>query len=847
MPVRTAIVTLVPHVVCALGVALGASAALGGIDQGEDGAREGVVRHLARLGLRSESDEVQVLGAAAGLSAALVHQPILALARRPGQGRDVYYLEARIAPDGRLLSVRRTTNLTRSPAADEDHLAVSGTHAAFATRTEAGIEALTVLDLRGEPGSVTADWSAPWKAAAAVTRWQETGRPAGIGRRRYELPRPVADLPFTLDGPRLRTPGTTLPDPTAASRGQPGLLGWSVDTVRNHPWVGPARIEALEHAFFRLSDSGRQAYYAVRGAETAAEIGEELGLPAVPAAALDAPPPEIGFPPPQTGIVLRSRMEGEGVWAPIDDEFTGSQPGLGPVFYQTWLRADPERTFARVVLTVWDPRQVALGLRAGTQEPVGDTGVAGDGMIPRDRRLLGRVVAGFNGGFQAMHGEYGVMVDDQVMLPPKPWSATVAILSGGRVGFGTWPGDLTEVPEEIYAFRQNMTVLVQDGVMDPYQRSWWGGAPPGSEDPAHTVRTAVCMTEEGFALYAWGRSISHETLGAALLAARCGYAVHLDMNTGHSGFEFYEVTPQALAQPMERRLDRAFEAEGNVRDMEDLFFRSRRMVKGMGHMRFPRYIGKDPRDFFYLTLRPILPGDPLALGREPGGDGEGVFSTAGLPHVGFPYALARTFVGARPGARADVVRIDPQRISLEPAEGSVPLANVVPGLPGGSLALVARPGPVGAQFAIEPAATATAAVVMTGTSLPDPGVSVTARAAVGVDPDGRLVWAEGDLASIAEAMRAAEVTTPMALPGPDPHFEFVSEGRTARLDGRAPTPTPPSAVVLHGVDRPIAQRLFPEVQPVHPRIWHPLQSKRVRYFRIPDAGAADAGPSPAAE
>ncbi|MDV3296384.1 MAG: hypothetical protein LOY01_11310, partial [Brachybacterium paraconglomeratum] len=69
--------------------------------------------------------------------------------------------------------------------------------------------------------------------------------------------------------------------------------------------------------------------------------------------------------------------------------------------------------------------------------------------------------------------------------------------------------------------------------------------------------------------------------------------------------------------------------------------RGRKAVRSMA-MRFPRYLARDPRDFFYLTLRPTLPGPALSGA----GDEEGRFSSAGLPHAGWPYAFARARAGA---------------------------------------------------------------------------------------------------------------------------------------------------------------------------------------------------------
>ncbi|MGC4070098.1 MAG: hypothetical protein QM784_36660 [Polyangiaceae bacterium] len=85
---------------------------------------------------------------------------------------------------------------------------------------------------------------------------------------------------------------------------------------------------------------------------------------------------------------------------------------------------------------------------------------------------MGRLAAAFNGGFQATHGEYGMMADGVVYLPPKPYAATVAELADGSVGFGTWPESDT-ISAEYVGFRQNLTPLLADGKDNPYRRTWW--------------------------------------------------------------------------------------------------------------------------------------------------------------------------------------------------------------------------------------------------------------------------------------------------------------------------------------------------------------------------------------
>src|SRR6201999_288579 len=113
--------------------------------------------------------------------------------------------------------------------------------------------------------------------------------------------------------------------------------------------------------------------------------------------------------------------------------------GGGPAFVTSFLRPDLQRTDVRVYVTLWDPRQVALHMEAGTVEPISATGEHGTGMIPRAPEVMEHVVAAFNGGFQAQHGEYGMQAESIEYLPPKAYAATVVELRDGSNGFGAWP------------------------------------------------------------------------------------------------------------------------------------------------------------------------------------------------------------------------------------------------------------------------------------------------------------------------------------------------------------------------------------------------------------------------
>ena len=89
------------------------------------------------------------------------------------------------------------------------------------------------------------------------------------------------------------------------------------------------------------------------------------------------------------------------------------------------------------------------------------------------------------------------------------------------------------------AMRQNLTSVVEDGSYNPWQRWWWGAAPEYAEEQTYIARSGLCLTREGFMAFLWGESMGPEELGKAMLALRCVRGMHLDMNSKHTGFEFY--------------------------------------------------------------------------------------------------------------------------------------------------------------------------------------------------------------------------------------------------------------------------------------------------------------------
>lgn len=833
---------------------------------------------------------------------------------------DLYFARVRTTPPAAVLDTWGVTNVTRSPSANETQLLrVGDRHLAYGLEVDGRHKALVVLSTAGEEPSLTETWPFYARVQNAITNLQETGRVSGFGARRYALSPPAQEVALagsalagrpllraSLDGEVVlidpekvaAVAGGHRVSPQLSAKGRPGKLTWVVDTVRNLSFVGPEPIEWLEHTVFGLRDRADRWLDGVFTTDTEAEVAAALGARAVedsegaePPGGAQAPDQtavvplgegrEVGppdWPPPPLQPLLKSSVRGEGRWLPIgDDPFLLENPGAPSAFVQTFIRVDPERRFTRVYITAWDPRQVQLHLAMGTREPEDESGQTGTGRVAADPALIGRLVGGFNGGFQALHGEFGMMADGHIYLPPKAYAATVGVFEDGSVGMGAWAappaGGWTEarandqVPRDMRAMRQNLTSVVEDGIYNPWKRWWWGAAPAWATDQTYIHRTGLCLTVEGFLAYFWGESMGPEELGAAMTAARCRRGMHLDMNSKHTGLEFYRPRPAEAGpfQPLGRPLTDA-EFEGRVGNIQSHQFRARKAVSTMTPLRFPRYLETDPRDFFYLTLRPVLPGPevvgPVAPAGEPTSTPPGVvarFSTAGLPTAGWPHPFARArFSGAsRPGAAEGqgqaasvwLVRIDPNRVRLSapqaasPGDGGTnaiprqPVAYVTgaPQLVEGQLCLHAVRRHGGARASVGRCGGRKRRVWLRGPPVAD---VPAASAAFGVDRSGFVVYAEvtdGQVAPGQLAAVLARVEVPRALTAPPgSRLVFHHDDPTIpdhHVDGTAARPSPREGrMAIWPRVAPMTRVLNPDLQPRPYRHWGWVQGQRVRYF-----------------
>lgn len=768
-------------------------------------------------------------------------------AHRDDDPSDIFVVETRLAPGGSLLEIDALYNLSDSSAADEQNLVVSDLRAAWAIGTDDTIASVQFADFRGEPAPRGPGWDRARRWQNALTNLQETGELGGVGRRAFKLDPPaykvvlgfaqgtllidadshkiaVADIGEPLQGERYIkevTPPKALPG---------NFVTWAVDRVRALPWFGDDRMQWLKAVAFGGRDQLEQIVSGVTGDDGSETVKEELGDLFATGGLLQTNP-ETGWPPPPMDPMLSPPIPGEGKWGSLEnDPFVLKNPGAPSPFVFSFIRTDKKRIYSQVFVTLWDPRQVELHAMSGTVEPISATGATGPGQVPREPQTLKRFVGAFNGGFQAVHGEFGMMAERTLYLPPKPYAATVAELEDGSTAFGSWP-ESSEVPTNIVSFRQNMTALVENSQLNPWKRHWWGGLPPGWTEESRTVRSGLCTTKEGFVGYFYGGNVDPDVLGLAMLRARCSYGIHLDMNPGHTGLEFYRLAPTGSLPKMKRKLDELWEARGAVPGVTGWEFMARRMMKFMALMNFPRYINVEQRDFFYLTLRAILPGEPLPARVEPAEPGEGAWRVEGLPQHGWPYAVATTNLRPDPSDsefRVGLIKLDGKLVRVEQAGDVDP--QVVVELRGqnelqpGQLALFHTDN-IGFQMQSQ-AQVKGASRVTVGWPEGARGAS-DAMAALGIDASGALIYARvtagqhesGDGSRLSALLLELGCKSRLFLPRPlTTSFGSSGEGSGA-----------PGAVRLVRSAGPGARRLFPDTPIVKPSKWAPLQQKRVRY------------------
>jgi hypothetical protein len=244
-------------------------------------------------------------------------------------------------------------------------------------------------------------------------------------------------------------------------------------------------------------------------------------------------PPE--FAPP----FAKTAKPGDGVWTPL------RETGL----FRARVHAHAWKPEVEVTLVAADLRQVELGFVAGTEEPK-SARVASErrpGVVPA--AALSELIAVFNGGFMARHGQYGVRIGEDRFLDPRADACTIARYEDGALKIAPWQALESSEPTMAW-YRQTPPCLLEDGRPNEWLESrpkLWGGAENGDKE---IRRSAIGLDSTGRTLfYAHGEWTTAEALADGLAAAGVAHAAELDINWSYTRFIIYGAPAMAGDPP----------------------------------------------------------------------------------------------------------------------------------------------------------------------------------------------------------------------------------------------------------------------------------------------------------
>jgi Phosphodiester glycosidase len=379
--------------------------------------------------------------------------------------------------------------------------------------------------------------AAPWEAARSA----ESTSPAH---------------PTNADSVRatLVTPVTESREVSNGVASVPTGISSATSTPSVYPTAAPTTIPGTEPTGIRPATSTPSVY------PTAAPTATIPSMPTTTSAPAWQPAP----------VIPLGKLAGEGQWSPYLQAVNGQ-----PVAYRTFLQPDPRRPYSIPAIVAFDLQATRLHFVIGTVEPRSSTPrPPGTGLIPAADREPGVLLATFNGGFKARHGEYGAMAGGFTALPPINGLATVAMYADGRVQIGQWGKDIKGTPG-LVAWRQNGEMIIHNGQINPDTAS--GAVPWGKTIKGESItwRSALGLSADRRTLYyVAGLQLDVPTLAKVMAQVGATEALQLDVNEFWVHFA-------------------AIRSDGSILVAEPLLEAMRPQVD--------RYLKESSRDFFYVT------------------------------------------------------------------------------------------------------------------------------------------------------------------------------------------------------------------------------------------------------
>ena len=313
--------------------------------------------------------------------------------------------------------------------------------------------------------------------------------------------------------------------------------------------IGNEAVANLETTMFTVQDNVRKLEYQVTGKKAASPwsltpVPTQVVkvTPTLPATTPNPSQPQptpvaksnlnligVSWPPPN--ITNRIGMlEDEGIWTPYIYDSSGRVAA-----YRTFLQPDKDRAYVVTAVVVFNLNVTRLGYVIGTKEPASAVNLFRSGSIPNNDRQAGVLLAAFNGGFQAQHGQFGVMYDGNIVLSGREGMGTLLLYKDGRVNLAPWDKKFYDTTE-IRSWRQNGPLLVQNGEINPDTNTtdkiksvdYWGATVDGN---AVTWRSGIGLSaNKQFLYYVAGPGLTVPTLANVLKSAGAKEAMQLDIN-----------------------------------------------------------------------------------------------------------------------------------------------------------------------------------------------------------------------------------------------------------------------------------------------------------------------------
>ena len=373
-------------------------------------------------------------------------------------------------------------------------------------------------------------------------------------------------------------------------RSSPAVAAYGADFLRKI--VGDRIVVVLETTLFKLEDGVRHLEFQLGLApavspwtiiSTATPIPTKTIQPNVPKNPTPTPTPTL----PRTGVILFPTPTPEPVWVPPPVKPLGILQGVAvwepfiqdtqgrTVAYRTFVQPDADRPYALTGIVAFDLDHIRLHFVLGFADPYAQ-GIkkSGTGKIPAQDLVPGRLLAAFNGGFKYEHGAFGAMADGYTSAPPRNGLGTLAIYQDGHIRMGVWGDDITASPDMV-AFRQNGSLVIQNGLLDKAVNdpTQWGYTVSGG---TVTWRSGLAISQDGKTLYFFAGQYSDITsLSRAMQAVNPQTAMQLDINNFWVHFT-------------------AFKKDNGTFAAEALF--PKEMASNL-----ERFLNPYPRDFFYVT------------------------------------------------------------------------------------------------------------------------------------------------------------------------------------------------------------------------------------------------------